>query len=206
MTQCQVCNGLGKTLQSIDPLKGAVINSCFFCSGTGNLVNSTVKLKQKSTTLPEANTSVGDIFKHVGKEVVHNFAEAGKQEISSLAAHKMVEASKQLASSLGFDLPPNPVIDKALALGMPVLIMLGCRMLAAQDQTFIPKGLLENLNAASGYALKGVSKETVSELTAVAMPFMLQIAAIGAQAMAGQLGAGQMLLNPEIIDETDNNH
>lgn len=148
------------------------------------------KTAQASEILPKAKT-LGDVTKGVAGQVATAFIQAGKQKVAAEAMNGIVAATKGL---LGDKYPDHPLADKAVAIGMPILLMLATQALGEQKESVIPKALLDNINAAATYALQGVSKETVDELAAVALPFALQIAAVGMQAMKLNAGSGQYVL------------
>lgn len=190
--KCSACKGTGKGVVALVG-SGAQLGPCVACAGSG-VKESEVVTKKRA--LPPKGTGTGTVLKQVGSDVAEAFIVAGKQKLAAEAASKMVDLTKDLAASFGYELPDHPLVDKGLALGMPVLLMLCTQLLASSDQSIIPPGLLANVNAASTYALQGVSKEAVDEVAKVAMPFLLQVASIGAQALAAggteQLSAGQV--------------
>lgn len=194
-TVCPHCLGNGNQIKTL--LGGnAVIVQCTVCNGSGGVH---VKVKEMNMEMPmnevKATTKAtpGDVLKGVGSQVADAFLEAGKQKIAAEVMAGVVTASKELAAKMGLNLPDNPMVDRLLGLGMPVLLMLAAQMLQSQAPTALPKGLLEGVNTAATYALQGVSKEAVNELAAVALPFALQIAALGSQALLAS--GGQAALN-----------
>jgi hypothetical protein len=223
LDECKICLGKGLISQGmLDALKGAqqaMIDAAGgFSASThagggkddkqaagGLEAVKTKKVKAKiAPALPVAGTGVGEVMSGIGGQVAAAFIEAGKQKVATEVMHGMVGITKDTLGKMGFQLPPSPVVDKALAIGMPVLIMLAAQTVAAQAPEALPKALLDNLNAAATYALQGISKETVNELAQVALPFAMQIAALGAGAL-GQLhaGSGQQMLPEGMLNPTE---
>lgn len=214
MTTCIACNGTGKAVTAISPVTGAaVLGQCPVCFGKVQVtqgfldslktaqktmftsaldepVKKTKKRKQ-ATELPAAGTGFGEVLKNVGGEVASGFIEGAKQKIAADTAVGLATLTKQLSANLGYTFPDNPLVDRGLAIGAPILIKLLTQLVSSQAPGAIPAGLLEAVNTTTSYAIQGVSKEAVEEVAAIALPFLIQVAQIGAGAVATQLASGQ---------------
>lgn len=194
---CPSCNGTGKQVESIFPNGSAVLKGCTACGG-GVLPG---KRPKKKSALPAQGTGVGEVFRGVGSQVVDSFVDAGKTKIATATMHKLLEVSKETIKSFGYELPEGAPTDTVLQLGVPLLIILGTSLLGAQAESIIPRALLDNVNAAAGYALKGVSKEKMDVVAEKALPFLLQVGQIGMFAL--NAGSGQTQLTQGNVDEEE---
>lgn len=213
---CVLCNGTGRRVKATTPGGSVVLMPCNALvhysqeeikaydrkHNTHNtipkkktpwngLLESSKETKMAVVTAP---SSVGDVFQNVTKQVADAAVQAGKTALATKVSQGMISAAKE---ALGDSYPQNPLADHALQLLLPISVMLTSQLLAAQAPGVIPAGLLTNLNAAASLALQGVSHEKVNALASQAMPFLLQIGALGAQALAA---GGQNQLDAGILD------
>ncbi len=194
---CAACNGTGKAVEQILPNGSAVLKGCVPCNGTGVAVK--VKKPKKGPTLPDPGTGVVGVMKQVGGAVASNALDAAKEKLAKDAMQVMVAGGRQLAESFGYQLDAK--LDPVIGAGMSLLLMLGTGFLGAQEDTMIPRGMLEAVNAASSHALKGLEREKVEQVMAQAMPVMGKLLQVGGTLLQLQGGSGQAALVQGNVDE-----
>lgn len=215
MGACIACSGTGKTVGSMTSVGTAILKTCPMCSGTGLKPPSVIKIndvsqdeltqmlkdlqvkekkvtKAKKTALPAVGTGIGEIAKQVAVQVGTNVVDATMTEFAMKANTLMIQGGKDLLTSFGIQVPDNPNFDRFLGMLMPALIQIGCQTASSHEIPILPKALLEHINTAAAYAQKGATQETVQKVTAVALPFLGQMAQLGAGLASGQLMAGDI--------------
>lgn len=139
---------------------------------------------------PPPQPAAPSIAANVASELGSAFANAAKARAAREVNAQLVGMVKR---SLGDRIPQdNPMVDAALGIGVPVILLYGIQALTQSGNQAVPPRLLEGVQKASTYALQGVSQNMVDQVVDQALPMLREVAALGAGLMmqGGELGEG----------------